>query len=90
MSGRWTLIGHLLRTDRAKAREHLVEAIQRHEGNLRRAAADVDISRKGIYRMIGALDLWSVVDEARTRREPEWAARVRLALVPRSRHHPGA
>jgi hypothetical protein len=76
---RETGIGWLFRRDPARAVEQLRAALDAHDGNLVRAAPDLMITRRQLYRLVYRANLWTEVDQMRARREPV-PADIRRAL----------
>ncbi len=69
MSFRPTHLGGLLAQDREpEFIELLTKALERTRGNLKRAAFQLGISRRHLYRYLNYANLWSEVD--RTRAKP--------------------
>ena len=92
MSRRVTVVGKLFfmprdEHDRERAIAEVVESLERTGGNVSRAAHELCISTRHLYRIIWRANLWAVVDAARLRyvvenirTEPDWIKRTRREL----------
>ena len=95
MSNRVTIIGHSFfipkkEADREYAIQEVTDSLNRTGGNVTRAAHELCICRRHLYRIIEEADLWGVVDAARARAEKErdklsldtdWLVATRKALL---------
>jgi len=77
-----TGIGDLYQKDPALARAELVRVIGHAGGNLRRAARELVVSRRHLYRLIERDNLFPEVELARERAKAKqsWIDRARTAL----------
>lgn len=69
----------------------LLTAISTCGGNIARAAHQLDVGRRHVYKLIWREDLWAEVNELRRRvrerrKNPSWLARTRAALRRGRRH----
>jgi len=62
---RQTGIGWMFRLDEDEAVGEMSEVLQRNAGCIVRAAHDLAISRRHLYRLVYRANLWDVVDAAR-------------------------
>lgn len=65
------------------SKEDVSKEVQRAEGNLRRAAARLGVSREYIYRLVDQYELWPVVNKARVERI---TAKPKTDLIVRARN----
>jgi len=88
LARRDTGIGRLFRADVARGRSELLRVLDRNGGNVLRAAHELAIGRRHLYKMLYREKLWPEVDAMRVsarkaRREPTWLERTRAALLRR-------
>lgn len=82
MANRQTGIGLLFRRDEEQAIAELLEVLERNEGNMTRAAHDLCITRRHLYRLLNRANLWSDVERIRreAKQEPDWLTKTREAI----------
>jgi hypothetical protein len=79
----------LFRADPARGRAELVRVLERNDGCVLRAAHELAIGRRHLYKMLYREKLWSEVDAMRLaarrakREPPSWMERTRAALLRR-------
>ena len=88
MARRDTGIGRLFRAERARGRAELLRVLIRNEGNVLRAAHELAIGRRHLYKMLYREKLWDELDAMRAsakkaKKEPTWLERTRAALLRR-------
>lgn len=74
MANKGTAIGRMFRTEPARARVELAEVFTRNDGNMVRAAHELALSRRQLYRLTYRATLWEHVDEIRAARRKRWTS----------------
>jgi hypothetical protein len=85
---RATWIGALFRKDREAARAEVVRVLRRNRGEMKRAAIDLGLDRRYLFRILWRESLWHELDEIRAKVAAEdarakadsWLGRARQAL----------
>ena len=86
---RWTTIGYLMRQgEREAARREIRHALIQTNGDVRKAAWLLWITRKRLYEWIGDLGMFPVVDACRRRAELSTWAAITAAVLKRGQPMP--
>lgn len=72
-----TGIGLLFRDDPEKGKLYLLEVLERYDGNVTRAAQELNISRRQLRKLIVRENLDAAIENMR---EPEWLRRTKELL----------